>query len=441
VTELQIGLIGLGAAAVVGVLAYNKWQEYRHRRVAEQVMRSDHEDVLLKRRPEAQPVSEDDDSESAVPAPRPMPTERREPVLGGEPQPATDAVVESGERMAVRLPDEAVPVEVSLPRRVTAAVAQTAELPLAPAEPAFEARAAAHGDSTDEVSETAVQDGVPAAGDVPPQLLDPRIDFIVVMELVEPVAAEEILYSQRDALLRLNKPVNWVGFNERQREWELIPPGSDKSYRRLRIGLQLADRRGPLSEADFTVFVAAMQQLADELLAVADMQPRQSVLDQAVALDGFCAEVDLEIGVHLVSRATPFAGTKIRALAEAAGMTLTADGVFTRFDDDGRAQFRLQNFENTLFAPDTIKTLTTRGLTFLIDVPRVDHGEPVFFKMLDNARRFAESLQGQLVDDNRQPLNDAQLDNIRREFVVKPQLAMQKFGLPAGSPQALRLFS
>ena len=30
-TELQMGLIGLGCAAVVGVVAYNKWQEYRHR--------------------------------------------------------------------------------------------------------------------------------------------------------------------------------------------------------------------------------------------------------------------------------------------------------------------------------------------------------------------------------------------------------------------------
>ena len=46
-TELQIGLIGLGAIAVVGVLAYNKWQEYRHRKLAEQVLNVRHTDVLL----------------------------------------------------------------------------------------------------------------------------------------------------------------------------------------------------------------------------------------------------------------------------------------------------------------------------------------------------------------------------------------------------------
>jgi FtsZ-interacting cell division protein ZipA len=85
--------------------------------------------------------------------------------------------------------------------------------------------------------------------------------------------------------------------------------------------------------------------------------------------------------------------------------------------------------------------LTTHGLTFLLDVPRVDHGERVFMQMTELAKRFAETLQGTLVDDNRQPLSDAQLEHIRREFVGKPQAAMQAYDLPAGSPQAIRLFS
>ena len=33
--DLQLGLIGLGAAAVVGVVGYNKWQEMRQRKLAE----------------------------------------------------------------------------------------------------------------------------------------------------------------------------------------------------------------------------------------------------------------------------------------------------------------------------------------------------------------------------------------------------------------------
>ena len=46
-TELQMGLIGLGATAVVVVLGYNKWQEMRQRKLAEQLLSAGHADVLL----------------------------------------------------------------------------------------------------------------------------------------------------------------------------------------------------------------------------------------------------------------------------------------------------------------------------------------------------------------------------------------------------------
>lgn len=278
------------------------------------------------------------------------------------------------------------------------------------------------------------------ATDVPAELLDPRLEFMVAMELVEPVSAMQILHSQRDAMHRLSKPVHWVGFNERNREWERLAPDSHLQLRRLRVGLQLVNRMGPVSDGDVAIFTGAMQALADELMAVADM-PSSRVLDQAAELDRFCAAVDLEIGVNLVSRNTAFPGTKIRALAEAAGMVLGIDGLFTRYDDAGRAQFSLQNYESTQFSADSVRNMTTHGLTFLLDVPRVDHGERVFMQMTELARRFADTLQGALVDDNRQPLTDTQLDHIRREFIGKPQATMASFGLPAGSAQALRLFS
>jgi ZipA, C-terminal FtsZ-binding domain len=46
-SELQLGLVGIGAAVVVGVFFYNKWQELRYRREAEGSFESRHEDVLM----------------------------------------------------------------------------------------------------------------------------------------------------------------------------------------------------------------------------------------------------------------------------------------------------------------------------------------------------------------------------------------------------------
>ena len=429
-TELQIGLIGLGGAAVVAVFGYNKWQEMRQRKLAEAVMKPQHDDVLLERRekmPEEAPVVRSEpvfEPEVAAPV-----AERMEPVLA---EPIDDEPLELNEPIYAEEPDvqvapgEETPMPAEVPPMAAPAVAP---MP-APAKPqARQAEPAA-----------AEGDGWESAGEVPAELLDPRLEYVVTMELVEPVSVVQILHSQRDALQRLHKPVHWVGFNERSREWERLSADNDIAVRRLRIGLQLVNRMGPVSEGDLTVFVTAMHDLADELMAVADMPPSR-VLDQAAEIDRFCAAVDLEIGINLVSRGNAFAGTKIRALAEAAGMVLGGDGAFTRYDDEGRAQFSLQNYESTLFAPDALRSLSTHGLTFLLDVPRVDHGERVFMQMTEIARRFAETLQAAIVDDNRQPLTEPQLDHIRREFIGKPQATMAGFGLPAGSAQALRLFS
>lgn len=420
-TELQMGLIGLGATAVVGVLAFNKWQEFRQRKLAEAVFQPRHEDVLLDGGGAAGPVA----------GPRAEPELRsEEPAFAGqrlEPMfadPLADAM--RGDQVDDVEPPPAVQQAEPAPLRKAVRQSEPEPEPCPVAPPPSSAAPSEAGEVAD----------LP----VPLELLDPRLEFIVAMELVEPVSAEQVLHSQRAALRRLAKPVHWVAFNERTREWERLGPESSLSFRRLRIGLQLVNRLGPLSDGDLAIFSNAMQALADDLMAVAVM-PSMRVLDQAAEIDRFCAAVDLEIGLNLISRGNAFPGTKIRALAEAAGMQLAGDGFFVRYDDDGRVQFTLHNYESTPFAPEALRAATTHGLTFVLDVPRVDHGERVFSQMIEILRRFADTLQGVLVDDNRQPLNDAQLEHIRREFIGKPQATMAGFGLAAGSPQALRLFS
>ncbi|MBS0551981.1 MAG: ZipA, partial [Proteobacteria bacterium] len=49
-SELQVALAGAGVAAVVLIVGYNKWQERKHRRRAEQAFKSEHRDVLLEPR-------------------------------------------------------------------------------------------------------------------------------------------------------------------------------------------------------------------------------------------------------------------------------------------------------------------------------------------------------------------------------------------------------
>lgn len=308
-------------------------------------------------------------------------------------------------------------------------------------EPALQENAAwdePQEDQEDHHEEEVVAESIPPLS---ADLLSPGVDAIAVLELVEPVPATQLLDFQSEVFSPLRKPVHWVGFNKNQGCWELIHAETRTSYRSLRVGLQMANRQGPVSAADLSLFSGGMERLADELMAMVDMPSTQQVLDQASQLDRFCADVDMQIGVNVVSQGTPFAGTKIRALAEAAGMTLGNDGVYARDNDRGNTLFSMQNFETSLFSPESLKTLSTHGLVFLLDVPRAHEGAKVYNQMLSVAKSFAESLGGILVDDNRLPLAEPQLAHILQEYVVKPQEAMEAHGVPPGSSLAVRLFA
>jgi len=438
-TELQMGLIGLGSAAVIGVLAYNKWQEHQQRKVAEQVLNMRHPDVLLDEAttegaaadtfesvdsvdPDVEEILPVFDTEPSVaePSVASFAGERIEPVLRLDPRLEEPARVSEAPVVA------AAPVARERPPQSEAATSATAT-PLEPALPVEDAREARE---SKEARDSAL----------PLNLLSPAIDYIAAFEAVEPAPAYQILESQREPLARVRKPLRWIGYNERSREWEQIVDADDSDYRRIRIGLQLVDRQGPAADSDLSTFHIAMQDLADELMAVANLPPRQPALNAAAQLDQFCAGVDIQIGINVISQGQSFPGTKLRALAEAAGMALDVEGRFVRRDDDGNVLYVLTNQEAAGFAAESMRTMSTHGLTFLLDVPRVAHGDRVFNQMVDLARRFAEALHGSLVDDNRRPLSEGALEPIRRQ-VIQYQAAMAAQNLPAGGPLALRLFS
>ncbi|MBK8522701.1 MAG: cell division protein FtsZ [Betaproteobacteria bacterium] len=455
-SELQLGLIGLGTVAVIGVFAYNKWQEHRHRKVAEQVLQRVHADVLLDENREAgafpsspEPVDALDEFDaSSIPRfdnepgqlrddaplrastmpevrsptlPPPSINERREPSVRVEPtlSELEDASVPPWQEIVAPATDDAVQEP---------SVASAAPMP---------ARMAPES-SMQTVSEALARTGEAPPEEVPAIIVSPVIDYMASFELVEEISGDQILRSQHELLARVSKPIGWAGYNDRTREWERVV--AEGSYRRLRVGLLLANRQGPLGEADLLTFHGAMQNLADELMAVADLPPRDGALNAAIALDQFCANVDIQIGLNVISQGTLFPGTKIRALAEAAGMVLDSSGRFVRCDDDGNVLYTLVNQESVGFAAEAMKNLSTHGLVFILDVPCVSHGDRVFAQMLDLARRMADTLHGVLVDDNRRPLTEAMLDPFRRQ-IGQYQSQLSAKGLPAGSPLTQRLFA
>src|SRR3954454_2398745 len=56
-TDLQTSLMAIGGTIVVGVISYNKWQEYKAKRSVERAFSSEHDDVLMSPGPESSVVN------------------------------------------------------------------------------------------------------------------------------------------------------------------------------------------------------------------------------------------------------------------------------------------------------------------------------------------------------------------------------------------------
>jgi len=268
---------------------------------------------------------------------------------------------------------------------------------------------------------------------------DPIIDYVVEVSLRTATDGMEL----HEELLALaagwGKPVLAAGYDRASDAWHAA--GGGKQYSQLRFALQMSNRAGCVEQAQLTSFRDAVVKWAERNQGEVRYSDVADAHAMAVQLDRFCADVDIAIGINVVARdGSPFSGTKIRALAEAAGLKLEPDGVFLAYGERGDARFTLDNHEPMPFVPEQIKTLFTSGITFLLDVPRVETATHAFDTMFETARNFAVALDGSLVDDNRHLLSDGAIETIRQR--LKAILAkMDAAQIAAGGARARRLFS
>jgi hypothetical protein len=351
--ELQFGLIGLGAALVLGLLIYNFLQERRARRHAQEVFRSTHRDVLL---------------------------------------------------------DEALPEEAIAPA------------PLGRMQP--------H-----------VQASTPRSGQEPGVDWEMQaIDCAVPIDAPAGVSAPALFNAQQTMLAGVQKPLRWFGWDDAGNGWQLLTHTTAGSFTRVCATLQLADRRGVISDTELERFFDQLQRLCDQFLAVPRLPALAGVTQSAHDLDTFCADVDVQIAVNVIASESPITGSKLRSVAENAGLVLANDGSFVARDEAGRVLYALGNLEAAPFSNEQLRHLETSGVTLSIDVPRVAAPVAAFEAMIVFGEHLAEALGGKLVDDNRSLLSERAVSLIRAQANQFEQI-MERQNIPAGSELARRLFS
>lgn len=388
-SDLQISLLAIGVVVIAGVYLFNLMVERGYRRRAEASFKSAHSDVLLE-----VPVAGRAAPERVEP--------RIEPYLEVPPAPVVDPVEEWPEVGMDVEPEVELEPEVPQPQ----------------------------------------QERPKAAHDIAVELPGPdaAVEYVARIHASDPIAAQDVAPAVQRSH-EIGKPVRWFGLDEQTGAWEAAAPHTGSIYIELAVGLQLANRAGAVSAEQLSGFCAMVDDFAAEQHAVAECPERQPALESALELDGFCVDVDVLIGLNVVAqKGAAFPATKIRALAEAAGMKLTPEGVFHYCNERGDSLFSLCNHESAPFLQDQIKQLSTHGVTLVFDVPRVADGLRVFDQMAALARKMAGALGGALVDDNIRPLSDAGIGRIRQQL-AGIYARMEARGIGGGSERALRLFS
>lgn len=270
--------------------------------------------------------------------------------------------------------------------------------------------------------------------------LDSLIDVIAVIELEQAVAGEAILAHMPSTRRVGSKPFGIEGQEEPNGAWEL--PVAGQRYRALQAGVQLANRAGALNEIEYSEFVVKVQALAEALGGTAEVPDMRDAISQGRELDVFASEHDAQLSVTLRARQTAWSAGYVQQNAARVGFVagvLPGRMVLPASQAGQPPVLSLHYDAQAALAADPSQT-AIRELTLSLDVPQVLRSERPYVALRETANRLAEVMDGQITDDNGQPLSSDAMDVIGSELEnIYDKLEERE--LSAGSALARRLFS
>jgi FtsZ-interacting cell division protein ZipA len=278
--DLQQSLIAIGGVIVAGVVAYNKWQEWRAKKSVDQAFSTAQDDVLM--------------GEGGSP-------HRQEPVLS--PFEAPDLVAEPSSSGALHAPQ-------------AAAVHPTPDV--------SDDHSITHSDSTI------------AAGAPRRSLLDPLIDCIIPVRLDAPLRGEKVAQAFHHLHLVGSKPVKVVGQND-EGHWEPVAVGS--VYHELHIGVQMATRSGALTELEFSELASRLDQMADDLGASPELPDMGHAVATARALHQRVHDFDAQLSINVRATGAMWPVATLKSALQRQGMELRPDGKLVMPDGEGGQLF------------------------------------------------------------------------------------------------------
>jgi hypothetical protein len=389
-SDLQIGLIALGALAILIILGINWWQDRRARTQMQARFPVGEHDALLK---------------DATPPPF-TEIQRREPNFGAQQAAAAAAVASAAAAAAGKKPERAEPVVGALDEDLNAGVLPVDETTLAP-------------------------EVVQHDADEP----DPACEAVIDVVFNEPVAGDELAPFTLGLRHAGHKPLRVFAETAGGSHHAAIRP--DARYASLQVAVLLANRSGPLLSGEWAEALSRARVLADQFEGSVEAPKESTVFEHARQLDTVCAALDVQVGLTLMARNDRWSASDVLTAAHQVGFAPLYDGKLPWLDKQQRVRFTLTRGDNLSF--ESAANTTISQLNLLLDVPRSPADSTAFGQLAAVARRLAAVLNADVVDDGGRPLADGAVVAIDRQLLERVE-RLEKAGLEAGSVRARRVF-
>jgi hypothetical protein len=279
-----------------------------------------------------------------------------------------------------------------------------------------------------------------------PAAPDEHVDFVMFVPGDQPVSRDTALGIYKQHEYRIDKPHRLYGMDFDSGQWtELQMDAPSATYRDLSLAIQLVDASGPVDESALNGFTQVGLKLADALhRATRFSLTFEDALDRARQLQQFCDTFDVIAALNVVAPENRvFRGRDIESVAHMLGMQFGAMNIFHMKNPATPGCQHLFSMANMIqpggFKAEEWDTLVTPGVTFFLSVPCAHRPAQTFERMAETARSLAETLGGQLLDQDRRPLTAQGLAVIRHQ-IEEIEEKMRAFGVVPGSEPALRLF-
>ncbi len=269
---------------------------------------------------------------------------------------------------------------------------------------------------------TAVADEAPTVAPAP-AIVPINVEFRVEMRPTSAINGERLIALTSSIRHVGGKPIR---FEVDQGKGDWTPLQSGARAQSLRACLLLANRQGAINPVELSDFAATVEALAEQVkapLRTIDMAP---VLHEARTLDAVAAALDTQLELS-VECGEPISPRGLSTRARQLDLQDRGGGRYMAFTEEGDALFTMMAGESS------------DRVLFVLDVPRTVRAHAPWQAMVASASGCAQAVGGRIVDHAGRGLSVGMIQAIERQLEARFD-ELDKAGLPAGSPTAMRVF-